>query len=102
MKIAICGKMCSGKSTLANHIMRTFPGYQKYSFARRVKELCVDLFDMQGKDRELLITFANSKDVVAANTLKLSVVYAPFVTVSALPVKGPENPVAVNKPVLAL
>ena len=34
MKIAICGKMCSGKSTLANHIMRTFPGYQKYSFAQ--------------------------------------------------------------------
>ena len=46
MKIAICGKMCSGKSTLANHIMRTFPGYQKYSFAKRVKELCVELFDM--------------------------------------------------------
>ena len=60
MKIAICGKMCSGKSTLANHIMRTFPGYQKYSFAKRVKELCVELFDMKGKDRELLITFANS------------------------------------------
>ena len=60
MKIAICGKMCSGKSTLANHIMRTFPGYQKYSLAKRVKELCVELFDMKGKDRELLITFANS------------------------------------------
>tara|TARA_Y100000768_G_scaffold47191_1_gene30806 strand:+ start:1353 stop:1877 length:525 start_codon:yes stop_codon:yes gene_type:complete len=59
MKIAICGKMCSGKSTLANHIMRTFPGYQKYSFARRVKELCVELFGMTGKDRDLLITFAN-------------------------------------------
>ena len=60
MKIDICGKMCSGKSTLANHILRTFPGYQKYSFAKRVKELCVELFDMKGKDRELLITFANS------------------------------------------
>ena len=59
MKIAICGKMCSGKSTLANHIMRNFPGYQKYSFARRVKELCVELFGMTGKDRDLLITFAN-------------------------------------------
>ena len=59
MKIAICGKMCSGKSTLANHIMRTFPGYQKYSFAKRVKELCVELFGMTGKDRDLLITFAN-------------------------------------------
>ena len=59
MKIAICGKMCSGKSTLANYIMRTFPGYQKYSFAEKVKELCVELFDMKKKDRPLLIDFAN-------------------------------------------
>ena len=59
MKIAICGKMCSGKSTLANHIMRTFEGYHKYSFAQKVKELCVELFDMKGKDRSLLINFAN-------------------------------------------
>ena len=49
---------------LANHIMRTFPGYQKYSFAKRVKELCVELFDMKGKDRELLITFANSMQIL--------------------------------------
>ena len=59
MKIAICGKMCSGKTTLANYIMRTFPGYTKYSFAGKVKELCVELFNMQGKDRSLLINFAN-------------------------------------------
>lgn len=59
MKIAICGKMCSGKSTLANYIMRTFPGYQKYAFADKVKELCIELFNMQKKDRPLLINFAN-------------------------------------------
>lgn len=59
MKIAICGKMCSGKTTLANYIMRTYPGYQKYSFAGKVKELCVELFDMKKKDRTLLINFAN-------------------------------------------
>jgi len=59
MKIAICGKMCSGKSTLANYIMSSYPGYQKYSFAQKVKELCVELFDMEGKDRVLLINFAN-------------------------------------------
>ena len=59
MKIAIHGPMCSGKTTIANYIMRTFPGYQKYSFAKRVKELCVELFGMTGKDRDLLITFAN-------------------------------------------
>ena len=59
MKIAICGKMCSGKSTLANYIMSSYPGYQKYSFAQKVKELCSELFDMKGKDRVLLINFAN-------------------------------------------
>ena len=59
MKIAICGKICSGKTTLANYIMRTFPGYQKYSFAQKVKELCCELFNMKGKDRVLLINFAN-------------------------------------------
>jgi len=59
MKIAICGKMCSGKSTLANYIMSNYSGYQKYSFAQKVKELCVELFDMKGKDRVLLINFAN-------------------------------------------
>ena len=59
MKIAICGKMCSGKSTLANYIMSNYPEYQKYSFAGKVKELCVELFDMKGKDRPLLINFAN-------------------------------------------
>lgn len=59
MKIAICGKMCSGKSTIADYIMRTQSGYQKYSFAQKVKELCVELFNMKTKDRPLLINFAN-------------------------------------------
>ena len=59
MKVAICGRMCSGKTTLANYIMRTFPGYQTYSFAQKVKDLCVELFAMKGKDRPLLINFAN-------------------------------------------
>ena len=59
MKIAICGKMCSGKSTIADHIMRSQPNYQKYSFAKKVKELCIELFDMKHKDRNLLIKVAN-------------------------------------------
>ena len=67
MKIAICGKMCSGKSTLANHIMRTFPGYQKYSFAQKVKELCSELFNMKDKDRPLLIKFATSMRDIDSN-----------------------------------
>jgi dephospho-CoA kinase len=67
MKVAICGKMCSGKSTLANYIMRTFPGHQKYSFAKRVKELCVELFNMEGKNRTLLINFANKMRDIDSN-----------------------------------
>ena len=43
MRIAICGKMCSGKSTIADYIMRSQPGYQKYSFAQKVKEFCLTL-----------------------------------------------------------
>ena len=67
MKIAICGKMCSGKTTLANYIMRTFPGYQIYSFGQKVKDLCIDLFDMKHKDRDLLITFANKMREIDEN-----------------------------------
>ena len=51
--------MCSGKTTLAEYIMKTYPEYQKYSFAQKVKELCSDLFNMRCKDRPLLINFAN-------------------------------------------
>jgi adenylate kinase family enzyme len=67
MKIAICGKMCSGKSTLANYIMSSYPGYQKYSFAQKVKELCSELFAMEGKDRVLLINFANKMRDIDGN-----------------------------------
>jgi len=67
MKIAICGKMCSGKSTLANYIMSSYPGYQKYSFAQKVKELCSELFAMKGKDRVLLINFANKMRDIDGN-----------------------------------
>ena len=52
-------KNISGKSTIADYIMRTQPGYQKYSFAQKVKELCVELFNMKTKNRPLLINFAN-------------------------------------------
>ena len=67
MKIAICGKMCSGKTTIANYIMRTFSGYKKYSFGQKVKDLCVELFNMKEKDRSLLIKFANSMREIDSN-----------------------------------
>lgn len=58
-KIAITGKMGSGKTTLCNYIIEKNPQFKKYSFATRVKELAVELFNMKQKDRELLINFAN-------------------------------------------
>ena len=55
MKIGICGKMCSGKTTIANLIYSMDNRYEKYSFASKVKELANELFNMKSKDRDLLI-----------------------------------------------
>jgi len=54
MKIAITGKMCSGKSTLANIIKETNSNYVIYSFGQKVKDVAKDLFNMKEKDRSLL------------------------------------------------
>jgi len=55
MKIAITGKMCSGKTTVANIIQQFDPTYEKYSFGQKVKDIAIDLFDMKNKDRSLLV-----------------------------------------------
>ena len=54
MKIAIHGKMCYGKTTLANIIKEFDNSYKILSFGQKVKDIAVDLFDMQYKDRTLL------------------------------------------------
>jgi dephospho-CoA kinase len=54
MKIAITGKMCSGKSTLAQIIKETDKRFVIYSFGQKVKEVAKDLFNMKEKDRSLL------------------------------------------------
>tara|TARA_B110000208_G_scaffold191856_1_gene260557 strand:- start:4481 stop:5011 length:531 start_codon:yes stop_codon:yes gene_type:complete len=59
MKIAIIGKMCSGKSTLAGIIENYDSGYRTFSFGDNVKKYAKELFNMKGKDRSLLISFAN-------------------------------------------
>ena len=46
MKIAITGKMCSGKSTLAQIIKETNEQYQIYSLGQKVKDVAKDLFNM--------------------------------------------------------
>ena len=56
MKIAITGKMCSGKSTLAQIIKETNEKYQIYSLGQKVKDVAKDLFGMKEKDRTLLTT----------------------------------------------
>lgn len=55
MKIAICGVMCSGKTTIANYIKKKLNNVTILSFADKIKELAYDLFDMKEKDRKLLI-----------------------------------------------
>ena len=53
MKIAITGKICSGKSTFAN-IIKDKLKLNKYSFADNVKKYAKELFDMSYKDRKLI------------------------------------------------
>jgi len=52
-RIAIGGKMGTGKSSLADFLVKCFQ-FKKYSFAAKLKELATDLFNMEVKDRELL------------------------------------------------
>ena len=54
MKIAIAGKMCSGKTTLCNHIIDHYPHHIKKSIAGKVKEIATEMFGMKEKDRKLL------------------------------------------------
>lgn len=59
MKIAIYGPMCSGKSTVAKIIKDYDSRYKIYSFGQKVKDIAYDLFEMEGKDRSLLINIAD-------------------------------------------
>ena len=50
MKIAICGKMASGKTTVA----QSLDGFKVLSLAGEVKRVGRELFGMKDKDRPLL------------------------------------------------
>ena len=54
MKIAIIGKMCSGKTTIADRFITLNNKFHKLSFAGKVKEIANDLFNMDQKNRKLL------------------------------------------------
>ena len=58
MKIALTGNICSGKSYLANLLAKKY-NLEIYSFASKIKEIAVDLFKMENKDRKLLQNIAD-------------------------------------------
>lgn len=66
MKVAVCGKMGSGKSFLAENLEKNYD-FTICSFAARMKELCSELFDMKTKDRGLLIKFATKMREIDEN-----------------------------------
>tara|TARA_Y100001958_G_C21230745_1_gene556462 strand:+ start:776 stop:1291 length:516 start_codon:yes stop_codon:yes gene_type:complete len=61
MKIAICGKMCSGKSTIANMLKEYDDRFEIFSFANKIKVLANELFnmDLKNKDRSLMIAIGS-------------------------------------------
>lgn len=59
MKIAVHGPMCSGKTTVSKIIQEYDKQYKVYSFGKKVKDIANDLFQMQHKDRSLLINIAS-------------------------------------------
>lgn len=58
MRIAICGKMGSGKTYIADKLSEEY-NLEKISFAGKIKDLALDLFDIKNKDRKLLQTIAD-------------------------------------------
>ena len=55
MKVAFCGKMASGKTTVSAMICELVPECEVLSFAAPIKSMAIQYFGMTGKDRELLI-----------------------------------------------
>lgn len=67
MKIAITGKMCSGKTTLSKIIKETDDRFVIYSFGQKVKDVAKDLFNMKDKDRSLLISIGTKMREINQN-----------------------------------
>lgn len=53
MKIALIGKMCSGKTLISDLLCKEY-NMEQYSFAGKLKEIATELFFMEKKDRKLL------------------------------------------------
>ena len=69
LNIGICGKMFSGKTTLANHIVNNY-NYKKVAFGDKVKQFATEIcgMDPNAKDRELLQKIGNgARDIISKN-----------------------------------
>tara|TARA_B100000700_G_C14448787_1_gene580624 strand:+ start:58 stop:579 length:522 start_codon:yes stop_codon:yes gene_type:complete len=69
MKIAISGKMCSGKSTISKIIQEYDNRYEIFSFGKKIKILANELFgiDVNIKNRSLLIEIASKMREIDIN-----------------------------------
>ena len=69
MKIAITGKMCSGKTTLSKYLLSIEPRFQVFSFGRKVKDIASDLFQMDPnfKNRSLLTSIGQKMREIDPN-----------------------------------
>ena len=63
MKVAIVGKMCSGKSYVSKILARRC-ALKQFAFADKVKEIARDLFNMKNKDRKLLQQIGQSMRLI--------------------------------------
>jgi hypothetical protein len=54
IKIAFIGKMCSGKSFICQYLQSLQPEFEILSFASKIKDIAIELYGMEYKDRELL------------------------------------------------
>ena len=62
-KIGIIGKICSGKSYIANYLVDKY-NFTKYSFADPLKKIATKYYNMKNKDRKLLQDLAiKMKDI---------------------------------------
>lgn len=59
-RIAVSGKMASGKTTLVNRLIENEPRFVKVSFAEPIYKLAREYFGMVDKDRNLLIHIGES------------------------------------------
>lgn len=57
MKIALIGKMCSGKSTIANYLKNNY-NYKILSFGQPVKQYATEIFGLKNKNRAIIQDFA--------------------------------------------